>query len=147
MKIKNPARHLPHYAVRVHLPDGTLFNKRGSAQPVIDVPVEEGEYAALILEGRTNAGVAQVKLLLVDGKWLDFSEEALAELLDSVPDPVQPTPEEIQRYEMQNEEIESTIYGSKPAVRKLPKPESKPTVRKLPKPGSKPAVRKLPKAD
>lgn len=141
MKIKNPARHLPHYAVKVYLPDGAQINKRGSAQPEIDVPVEEDEYQALILECQDSARVSKIKLLLVNGAWVDFSEEVLAEMLNPtpVPDPVPPTPEETQRYEKQNREIEDE---RKPVERieartvkaGARKPvEREPVVRKLPK--------------
>ncbi len=120
MKIKNPARHMPHYAVRIYYPDGTQMNKRGSAQPEISVPVEEGEYVALVLEGLTEARVAQIKLLLVDGAWIDFSDEVLAEMLAPKPE----RKPELPTYEVDEEATEKLskskfrpIDGAAPAPR------------------------------
>ncbi len=112
MKIKNPARHMPHYAIRIYYPDGTQMNKRGSAQPEISVPVEEGDYVALVLEGLTDARVAQIKLLLVDGAWTDFSDELLAEMLAPKPKP--------KRKRKPKPEPEKEVCGPDIA---LPKPE------------------------
>jgi len=123
MKIKNPSRHLPHYAVRVHLYDGTMFNKRGSSQPEIDIPVEEGDFKALILECLTDARVAKIKLLLVDGKWIDYSEAALAELLADKPKPAAQqgcwSPPEGKRKPTKRKPVER-----KPVERKFPKPKT-----------------------
>ncbi len=162
MKIKNPARHLPHYAIRVHLPDGTLFNKRGSAQPEIDVPVKEDEYLALVFECFDNGQKSQVKLLRVAGAWVDFSAERLAEMLNPVPDPVSPTPEETQRYESQSKGIEwgpeEGMLGpdilspgdtlprkpeQKPEQTPEQKPEQKPEAKPEAKPVKRPVVKRV----
>jgi hypothetical protein len=132
MKIKNPARHLPHYVARVYLLDGTWFNKRGSSQPEIDLPVDEDACLTIVFECLDAGQVSVVKLLRVEGTWIDFSDAALAEVLapkpepkpEPAPDPVPATKEERRRYEEQNSEIEN-----KPKPKR--KPKTKPAAKRV----------------
>jgi outer membrane biosynthesis protein TonB len=129
MKIKNPARHLPHYAIRIHFSDGTQMNKRGSAQPEIDVPVEKGEYLALVFECLNSARETQIKLLFVDGAWVDFSEAALAEMLAPKPEP-KPEPVPASKEETCGPDIAMSEPKPKPKPNRKRKPvERKPEPR------------------
>lgn len=89
MKIKNPARHFPAYCARLYLQDGTRRNIRGTATAEIDLRVDEDEVRAVVLECLDTGRAVRAASLLVGGKWLEYTEEALEAVLC----PPKPEPE------------------------------------------------------
>jgi hypothetical protein len=91
MKVKNPFLHFPYYRVVMHLKDGRKINKSGMAVREIELPIEEEDALAVVIESLDSAQKSKGARMLTNGIWAPYSEAALEQLL-SPPEP-EPEPE------------------------------------------------------
>ena len=94
MDIQNPFRHFPRYSLKVALKTGRQFYKRGSAQPVVNIPVAEEDVVVMVLSALNAAGEACNSRMWVDGIWAKYSEAEVERLLN--PPVPEPEPEKIE---------------------------------------------------
>ena len=94
MDIQNPFRHFPRYSIQVALKNGEQFYKRGSAQPVVNIPAAEEDVVVMVLTALDAGSNACNSRMWVDGIWAKYSEAEVERLLN--PPVPEPEPEEVE---------------------------------------------------